>query len=137
MVYRLIIFTGLVSFMNIAFMALAMPSGSEPMEALTFIQYAMELLGGIKGASGYMAAAIIVEVLIAFLNSKPFDFFFSKLKGSYKLLIVLALSYISGVVSLVNIGDLSLAQSLVHSTSLSAFLVLANQIYKQFFDKKE
>lgn len=110
---------------------------TQQVSELDFLQYAIQTLGGLKGASAWVIAAAIVQVCVKFMNSKFADFAFKKVKGSIKLTIVLFLSYLAGVLSLVTVGDMNIGQALVHSSSLSAFLVLANQIYKQFFVKKD
>ena len=106
-------------------------------ETLGFIQVVIEQIGGIKGASAFVIAGVVTEILIKFLDTSLFGKLFSSFKGKYKLVTVMFLSYVSGVLSLVNVGGQSIIEALIHSTSLTALLVLINQIYKQFFVKND
>lgn len=87
-------------------------------------------LGGLKGASALVIAGIVVQGLMLAVRS-----FLGDLIGQYKLLLVLGLSLVSGVVALM-VSGVPLGAALVHSTTLAAFSVFFNQIYKQFFEKK-
>lgn len=129
-----ILLFGLLAF---SYSSMLMAEALDIEETLNFIEQALELLGGIKGASAYVIAGIVVELLLKFLDTSLFNKLFSSLKGKYKLLVVTALSYISGVLSLVNVGGQSIVEALLHSTSLTALLVLINQVYKQFFQKDD
>lgn len=107
-----------------------------PMPPSDFFEILIQSLGGLKGASKLAIAGIVVKVLLAFANSELFGKAFSKIKGSMKLIIVLALSLVAGVIALMSEG-MELSAALMHSTTMSAFLVLVNQIYKQFFEKED
>lgn len=87
-------------------------------------------LGGLKGASALVIAGIVVQGLMLAVRS-----FLGDLIGQYKLLLVLGLSLVSGVVALM-VSGVPLGAALVRSTTLAAFSVFFNQIYKQFFEKK-
>ena len=108
-----------------------------PMPPSDFFEILIKSLGGIKGASKLAIAGIVVKVLLAFANSQLFGKAFSKVKGSMKLIIVLALSLVAGVIALMSEQGMDLSTAMMHSTTMSAFLVLVNQLYKQFFEKND
>jgi len=106
-----------------------------------FLKLLLESFNGMKGATSIAIAAIVIKILINALNLPVVDRVLgSKFKdwsGGIKLTIVLSLSYIGGVVALmVPPTNLSLGAALIHSTTLSAFMVLSNQIWQHYFKKK-
>ena len=101
------------------------------------IKLLLESIGGIKGASSLAIAGIVIKLVLAFFSSEMGGKLFSGLKGSIKLLIVTGLSLAAGVIALMNTSDLTFGAALLHSTTLSAFMVFVNQIYKQFFVKED
>lgn len=88
-------------------------------------------LGGLKGASALVIAAAVVQGIMLALRSSVGNFL-----GKWRLTAVLLLSVVAGVIAL-RISGVSLGAALMHSTTLAALQVLANQIYKQFFEKKD
>lgn len=102
-----------------------------------FIMMLLESIGGMKGASTLAIVFAVVQILLKFLNTELFGKWFKDMKGSTKLTIVLALTMISGVLSLMTVGGLTLGAALLHSTTLASFSVLANQLYKQFVVKED
>lgn len=115
--------------------AFAQEAVPAPISNDDFLKLLIESIGGAKGASALVIAGIVVKVLLAFLSSNFFNQFFKNVSGAVKLLIVSALSLASGVIALM-VSGLPLGAALVHSSTLTAFLVLFNQIYKQFIEKK-
>ena len=107
-----------------------------PISNEDFLKLLVESIGGIRGAASLAVAGIVVKLLLAFLSSEFFGKLFKNLSGEIKLLIVSALSLAAGVIALMTSG-LPLGAALVHSSTLTAFLVLFNQIYKQFIEKKQ
>jgi len=101
-----------------------------------FIKWVIATIGALKGASPYVIAGIVVELILKIFSTEMFGFMFKKLKGHVKLTIVLSLSYVAGVIALLISGETWMA-SLMNAASISAFLVLFNQIYKQYIVKKD
>ena len=108
-----------------------------PVSDSDFLSFLLQSLGGIKGASTLAIVGVVVQVLIKFLGTDLFGNLFKNVTGAMKLLIVAVLTLVSGVVGLVGVEGLSISAALLHSTTLTAFLVLGNQIYKQFVVKKD
>ena len=102
-----------------------------------FISFLIQSLGGLKGAGTLAIVAAVVQILIMFLKTPLFGQLFKNVSGSIKLLIVTALSLVGGVVGLMSVEGLTIGAALVHSTTLTAFTVLAHQLYKQFIEKKD
>ena len=101
-----------------------------------FIQLLISSLGGIKGAGAMGIAAIVVKLLLAAFNSDYLGKQLDKLTGKAKLAVVSLLSYASGVIALVQVGQVSLGAALVHSAVMPLLVVFLNQVYKQFIQKK-
>lgn len=121
----------LTSFVTVAFAQ----EGSDVISSGDFFELLLQSLGGIKGASTLAIVGIVVKLILAFFNSELVGKVFKNLKGSLKILIVTGLSLVGGVVSLMTVNGLDFAAALLHSTTLSAFLVFGNQLYKQFVEK--
>lgn len=125
----------LLCMMFLSFAALGQEVVAMPTE--DFIKLFLESLGGIKGASTLAIVAIALKLLFAFLHSEiagKFGFM-RKMNSGLKLFLILSISYVSGVVGLMSSG-LSLGAALIHSTSMSALIVVLNQAYKKFIEKK-
>lgn len=101
-----------------------------------FIGFLLQSLGGLKGMSTLAVVGVVVQLLIQFLKTPLCAQVFKAVSGPTKLLIVTGLTLVAGVVSLMSVEGLSLGAAIVHSTTLSAFMVFGNQIYKQFIEKK-
>lgn len=100
-----------------------------------FFKLLIESIGGAKGATGLVIAGIVVKLILSFFSTEMAGQIFKKLSGGVKLTIVLFLSLASGVIALM-ISGVPLMTALLHSSTLSAFVVLSNQVYKQYFEKK-
>lgn len=94
-------------------------------------------VGGMKGASAMAIAFAVVKLLMKAMGLPFVQNLFSgdAVKGQWKITIVIVLSLISGVLGLV-VSGVDLGAALVHSTTLAAYSVLFNQLYKQFVEKK-
>ncbi len=103
-----------------------------------FIQLFLASLGGIKGASVLAIVGIVLKLLFAFLNSELAGKigFMRDMNSGIKLFLILLISYASGIVTLMTTSDLSFGAAFIHSTSMSALIVLLNQAYKKFIEKK-
>lgn len=88
-------------------------------------------LGGVKGASSLAIAALVVQGLMLLFRSSVGNFI-----GKYKLLTVLGLSLVSGVIAL-KLNGVDIGAAIVHSSTMASFQVFLNQLYKQFFEKKD
>lgn len=130
--------TALFMMFTIFFFAGVMAFAQEVSEVsdLDFIQQLLSFVSGYKGLTGLALAAAAVQLVIMLLKTPLFGKIFKSVTGQIKLLIVSGLSLIAGVIAL-RITGLSLAESLLHSSTLAAFQVFAHQIYLQFFVKKD
>ncbi len=108
----------------------------DPVTNEAFLKLLLESIGGMKGAGALGLAFIVSKLLIALFKTKFVDGFFNKIDGAWKLTVVLVLSLASGVLGL-SVAGVPIAAALIHSATLSSFMVLVNQIYKQFFAKEE
>ena len=106
------------------------------LDNLQFLELLIASIGGMKGASTLAIVGIVLKILLAFLNSEMGLKSFRNLKGASKLCIVLGMSYASGIITLMAVNGLGFWAAFVHSSSLSAFVVLSNQMYKKFLEKK-
>ncbi len=104
-----------------------------------FLQMLLASLGGLKGASTLAIVGAVIQMLLQFIDlpwaTGVFGKMFSDWQGHKKLLTVSFLTLVGGVVSLVSLNHLSWGAALVHSTTLTAFMVFANQIYQQVTKK--
>jgi hypothetical protein len=96
-----------------------------------FINLLLKSIGDIKGATGLGIVVIIVQLLMAFFKTQLSNF-----AGKYKLLIVTFLTLVLGVLTLKTSG-LTWSAALLHSSTIAAFQVFFNQLYKQFFVKND
>lgn len=101
-----------------------------------FINFLVASIGGMKGMGTLAIIGLVVQILIKLMNLKIFDQFFSKLDGETKLLIVSGLTFVSGPILLMTRDNLSFGAAMIHSATLTAFMVYFNQIYQHFFAKK-
>lgn len=98
-----------------------------------FLQLLFASLNGFKGASALAIAGIVVQLVIKLLSTSWVSQWFPNLSGAWKITIVSALSLGSGVLALmVPPASLTLGAALVHSATLTAVMVFANQLLKQF-----
>lgn len=92
-------------------------------------------IGGMKGGSAVVIAGIVTQLLMKFIGTPWAEAMFGKDAGPWKFTIAAVLSFATGILGLVTSG-LTVGAALIHSTTLFAFMVMVNQIYKQFFEKK-
>lgn len=102
-----------------------------------FLGHLLQSVGQFKGATTLVIVGLAVQILIKFLGTELFGRLFKKVTGATKLTIYLSLSLIGGVSGLMLTADLTFGAALVHSSTLAAFGLLLNQIYKQFVEKKD
>ena len=101
---------------------------------LDFLEFFLKSIGGAKGMSGLALVAIVVQVLMKFVGT-PWANGLLAGKGEMKLTLVLALTYVGGLTTLM-VSGLTFGAAFLHSTSLSALLVLLNEVYSRFIAKK-
>lgn len=139
--YRSLLFILTLSFVVFAYTAMAQspsPSPADPLAPVqvdVFLQALLASIGGLKGAGGLAIAGAVVQLVVMAAKLDILGGLWAKIGGIWKLIIVLSLSYVSGVLSLVASG-VSVGAALIHSTTLSALMVLGNEIYKHFTEKK-
>ena len=106
-----------------------------PVTTNDFIALLASSLGGLKGAGALAIAGVVSKLLLHFMGTPLFGDLFKKINGGLKLTIALFLSFISGLIALKTSG-VDWGAALIHSSTLSAFVVLSNQVYKQWIEKK-
>lgn len=107
----------------------------EVIETNQFLQFLIQSLGGLKGATTLAIVGFAIQAIVMLLKTPLFKGVWEKLGSQWKLLIITGLTLISGVVALM-ISGVSIGAALVHSTTLSALSVFLHQIFKQFIEKK-
>jgi len=101
-------------------------------------QFLISLVASIGGATGLKTMGIValaVQVLMKFLGT-PWADSLMKNNGQWKLTAYLVFTLVGGVVGLM-VSGLSFGAAFVHSGTLAALGVLANQLYKQFLVKAD
>lgn len=103
-----------------------------------FLKLFIDSLGGLKGASVLGIVLIVLKLLFSFLNSELAGSlgFMRKMDPALKLFIIMVISYATGVITLISVNGLSVGAALIHSTSMTSLIVLLNQGYKKFIEKK-
>lgn len=96
-----------------------------------FLEYLLKSLGGIHGASALGAAGIVVQILIKALDQPFANRFFSGMNGFGKIALVSALTFTAAPLGLMAGAGLTFSAAMVHSSTLAAFMVFINQLYKQ------
>ena len=106
-----------------------------PVTTNDFLALLASSLGGLKGAGALAIAGVVSKLLLHFMGTPLFGDLFKKIDGGLKLTIALFLSFVSGLIA-TKMSGLDWGSSLIHSSTLSAFVVLSNQVYKQWIEKK-
>lgn len=126
-----------LTFIVFAYTAMAQspsPSPVDPMAPVPmdeFLKLLMASIGGMGGATALTIAAVVVQLIVAFLKTDLMGNLFKNIDGIWKIAIVMGLTLVSGVLSLLTQG-VSIGAALIHSTTLSALMVLGNQIYQHY-----
>lgn len=102
-----------------------------------FLDYLVASFNGIKGASVFGGAAIMIQLILKALDQPFAKHFFSNRSGLNKLLIVSALTLAITPLGLITGACLTIPAALVHSSTLTAFMVFLNQLYQQAQKQKE
>lgn len=100
-----------------------------------FLELFIKSMGGLKGAGTLGVVGIFIKLLLSFAHTKMSDRLFKDLSGAMKMSIVLGLSLISGIIGLMVVSDLTFGAALIHSSTLSAFVVLSDQMFKHYIKK--
>lgn len=103
---------------------------------LDFLKLLLDSLGGMKGASTLAIVGIVVQLLIKLVDLPLLGSLFSGSKGWVKLVIVSGLTFALAPITLVQTQGLTWGAALVHSATLTAFMVFANQVYQHFAPAK-
>jgi len=99
-----------------------------------FLNLLLQSLGGFNGASALAIAAIVVQLIIKFLSTSWVGSIFPNLSGGVKLVVVSGLGVVSGVLALMlPPTSLTFLAALLHSATMTAFMVFFNQAYQQWF----
>lgn len=101
-----------------------------------FLQFLLESIGGLSGLSTLGIVYLVVQAIVMFMKTPLFGSIFSKFSGAGKITTVMVLTVAGGVIGLMYKDGLSFGAAILHSSTLAAFSVLFNQIYKQYIEKK-
>lgn len=112
--------------------AQAIDPGSVVIPDGDFLMSLWASIGSIKGLSAMGIVVVVVQVIMA---ASQTSFVESHVPGKIRLVIVYGLSLILGVLSL-HVAGVDWVAALLHSNTLAAFQVLAQNVYKQFFTAK-
>lgn len=91
----------------------------------------LSALGGAKGLGTLGVIGVVVQGLLLALRSQ-----IGAYAGRYRLVAVALLTFVTGGVGL-KLSGLDWASVLMHSSTLLAFQVLLNQVFKQFVVKSD
>lgn len=98
-----------------------------------FLALLIASIGGMKGMSTLGIVGVAIQLLIKLANTT-----WIKIDGAVKLLIVSALGLGGGVVALMlPPNSLTIGAALIHSATLTAFMVFFNQVYQQWLAPKQ
>lgn len=90
-----------------------------------------------QGAGGLAIGYIVVQLLLLFLKSPLGGSLLKGVEGNAKLTIAVVLSYVGGILGMVVVSHVPLAEALVGSLKLPAFAVLVNQLWKYWAEGKK
>lgn len=99
-----------------------------------YLQFLIQSLGGLKGASSLASIAIITQIIMQTLRLPFVQSKLPPLMGKHKFTIIYLLSTITGILTL-KIQGLGWLTSLIHSNTLAAYQILIHQAFKQFKEK--
>lgn len=114
----------------------AMSQELPPVSDTDFFLYVIQSLGSLKGAGALAIAYFVSQLILKFMATPLAMNLLKGVKGPVKLTVVLAVNLLSGVLSLMVLNGMTLGPAIMHSTTLAAFSVLFNQIYKQYVEKQ-
>lgn len=101
-----------------------------------FLFFLLKSLGGLSGASGLAASAIVVQIAMKALNTPYFAKYFANGDANrYKIPVLYGLNFIGGLITLKGQG-LDLPTILMHSTTSASFQQAFFNTVKQFKDKR-
>jgi len=123
------------AFLSLLLLPFAVFAQAGEITDLEFLQNLLSFVGGLKGAGTMAAVAGGVQIVMQLLKTGFFSKLVPKLNGTKKILIVSGLTLVGGVLALMSSGQ-ELVASLLHSTTLAALQVFANQLYQQFAKKE-
>lgn len=95
-----------------------------------FLDFLVASFNGIRGAGIFGAAAIMIQLLIKAIDQPFAKKFFSNSSGLNKMLIVTGLTFAVTPIGLVSGAGLGLGAALLHSSTLTTFMVFLNQLYQ-------
>lgn len=101
-----------------------------------FLDFLVASFNGMKGASVFGAAAIMIQLIIKALDQPFSKHWFGNKSGFNKLLIISGLTFAVTPLGLISGAGLSIGAALMHSTTLASFMVFLNQLYKQAMEEK-
>lgn len=100
--------------------------------ASDFIADLIKAITSSKGLSTMAIVAVVVQLLIKFMNTDWANSLFKSLSGAMKLVVVHGLTLIASVVGMMLQGS-TLLQALSSGVILTALMVYGNEIYQNFF----
>jgi hypothetical protein len=96
------------------------------------LQLLVKSLGGALGGGILAIAYFIAQVFMLLLKGK----LGAKFTGAWQITVVSFMTLVLGVLGLMVVGGLEFGAAIVHSTTLAAFSVFANQLFQQIIKKK-
>lgn len=104
---------------------------------LDFLILLWKSVGEMKGAATIMIVATVIQLAIKGLDLPVANAWFSGRPGWIKLTVVSGLTMVITPISLVVSAGLTWGAALVHSATLTAVSVFANQIWKHVVKKEQ
>ena len=126
-------------FVMLLFAAVVFPLGAMAQEVdptADFLQLLIASIGGFKGMSTLAIVGVVIQLLIKLISLPFMGSLFLKAPGYLKLLIISGLTLVGGPITLMVVDGLDFGAALIHSATLNAFMVFANQIYLNVIAKK-
>lgn len=96
-----------------------------------FLAFLLQSMGGLKGLSALGFAGLLVQSCLKFLGTDWAGKVLNGVSGTVKLGIVSLLAISGGILALMTTGGLTFAAAAVHATTLTTYMVFANQWFKK------
>lgn len=109
----------------------------DPTAPLGNMDAIQQIMAELKGAhlAGLGGVVVVIQVIMLGLRSEYIVNLFGQAKAGCRLATVLLLSWVGGVLYLMQSG-MSFKAAILNSTSMAAFQVFAHQVYTIYIEKK-
>ena len=112
-------------------LAIALYAGTDAAPVIDEWRYFLEAIKGSAGLNSFGLIIAVVQTLVVFMGNR-----FVKMPGKYKLLLVQALTMVTGV-SMLKTQGFDWQSAFMHANTVGAFQVFFHQLLKQFREEKE